>query len=382
MTINAYNLIILAGAVHGFVLSFLLLVSKRNRRASNVLLTLVLIFYTLPVLRVVLNDLDFFRSYDLWFLSVELLYGLGPSIYLYCKTITNPQTTIQYVDLAHFLPVIVEIIYYFSPLFQQVVSYTFAPARSAFHLVWMVQQLGAIFSILIYLSLANRRLWNHRQWVDESFSNRNKRQLKWLSNPIILYTIFFVLWLGLRLIDVLYFQDSLTNKPYYPLLLCLSLITYWVGTMGYLEDQVEAFGFGQVDTQKEKNHAWSEIAISAVFEELETVMRQDKVYLDSDLSLSGLASHLQKDQRLISKVINTKAKMNFYDYINQYRVKEFTSLLQSDSENKTIISLAYESGFGSKATFNQAFKKVLGVTPTDFKKQYTAPFVKPDDKVK
>ena len=72
--------------------------------------------------------------------------------------------------------------------------------------------------------------------------------------------------------------------------------------------------------------------------------------------------------RSLSAVINQGFGKNFNDYINDYRVDAFIEKLKNgEQEAQTLLSLAYDAGFNSKATFNRAFKKTTGVSPKDWK---------------
>lgn len=367
LNLNAWNLIILIGALHGLMISLLLVLSRRNRKSGNIMLSLLLLFYTLPVLRVVLHDMGFIRSLGYSFLSVELLYGLGPSLYLYAKTLTNARFHPGRADLLHFLPVVLEIIYYSSPFYQRHEFYFFAEPINTDHFIWMVEQGGGIISVFVYLFLTNRILMTYSKWIRENHSDIHKRTLSWLQKPVFLYTVFFILWFSLRAIDVARYGDSLDISNYYPFLIFLSLGTYWIGTQGYLHTQILTAGFDQ-SREKETEQKNDRAELGALFEELESVMSREKPYLDSDLSLAVLANHLQINQRLLSEVINSQAEASFYEYINGYRIEAFKQCLLADGKKLPLINLAYDCGFGSKATFNHAFKKNTGVTPSRFRK--------------
>ncbi|WP_109354339.1 AraC family transcriptional regulator [Sphingorhabdus sp. EL138] len=367
LNLNAWNLVVLIGALHGLMISLLLVLSQRNRKSGNIMLSLMLLFYTLPVLRVVLHDMGFIRSLGYSFLSVELLYGLGPSLYLYTKTLTNAQFHPGKPDLLHFLPVVLEIIYYSSPFYQRHEFYFFADPINTDHLIWMMEQAGGMISVFVYLFLTNRTLMKYSKWIRDNHSDIHKRTLSWLQKPVFLYTIFFVLWFSLRAIDVLWFGDRLDISNYYPFLLFLSLGTYWIGTQGYLHTQTLTTGFYE-SREKKATQKDDQAQLNLLFEELEKVMSRDKPYLDSDLSLAVLANHLQINQRLLSEVINSQAEASFYEYINGYRIEAFKQSLLADGDKLPIINLAYDCGFGSKATFNHAFKKNTGVTPSQYRK--------------
>ncbi|WP_245608430.1 helix-turn-helix domain-containing protein [Shewanella waksmanii] len=99
-------------------------------------------------------------------------------------------------------------------------------------------------------------------------------------------------------------------------------------------------------------------------------MQQEKPYLNPLLTLDNLASQLQLSPRLLSQIINRHFEQNFFEFINQYRINESQRLLSDASlKHTTIIDIMDKSGFNSKATFNTLFKKRLGQTPSQYRKQ-------------
>ena len=70
---------------------------------------------------------------------------------------------------------------------------------------------------------------------------------------------------------------------------------------------------------------------------------------------------------LLSRVINVGYNLNFNDFINGYRIKEVLSKIDDQQHKKvTLLGIALDSGFNSKATFNRAFKKQMGITPIEY----------------
>lgn len=93
----------------------------------------------------------------------------------------------------------------------------------------------------------------------------------------------------------------------------------------------------------------------------------EKLYRNPELTLSDLASYLGTNPSLLSKIINRSFDKNFNDFVNQYRVLEVKEQLSNpELAHLTIMSLAYDAGFNSKATFNRAFKKFTGDNPRKY----------------
>ena len=96
-------------------------------------------------------------------------------------------------------------------------------------------------------------------------------------------------------------------------------------------------------------------------------MKEQKPFLNPNLTLNDLASALGISTHHLSEVLNQEAGKNFYNYINQYRIELVIEKLKQQDNNK-ILDLAFDSGFSSKSTFNAVFKLFVGQTPTQFKK--------------
>ena len=98
-------------------------------------------------------------------------------------------------------------------------------------------------------------------------------------------------------------------------------------------------------------------------------MEEKKLFLDENISLPQLAGMLNIHPNYLSQVINERFQKNFYNFINSYRVEEFKRLIALGKNKKqTFFALALDCGFNSKASFNSSFKKITGITPSEFVK--------------
>jgi AraC-like DNA-binding protein len=103
-------------------------------------------------------------------------------------------------------------------------------------------------------------------------------------------------------------------------------------------------------------------------------MTSDKPFLNQDLTLQKLAERLKTSSHNLSEVINTRMHQSYYDFINQYRVEEFKNrLTDPESKRYNLLSIAFDSGFQSKGTFNSIFKKFTGMTPSEYKARLNSP---------
>jgi ligand-binding sensor domain-containing protein/AraC-like DNA-binding protein len=104
--------------------------------------------------------------------------------------------------------------------------------------------------------------------------------------------------------------------------------------------------------------------------EIRDLMESEKLYTDSDLTLPALAKKLNLSTNIVSQVINSHFGHNFYTFVNNYRLEEVVEMMKESSfDEKSILEIAYMSGFKSKTTFNTVFKKYKGVTPSEYRKR-------------
>ncbi|GAA4277202.1 hypothetical protein GCM10022259_19260 [Aquimarina mytili] len=105
------------------------------------------------------------------------------------------------------------------------------------------------------------------------------------------------------------------------------------------------------------------------YDKLLSYITQNKPYLDNNLRLVQLADKIGFSTHTLSKLINEKARKNFNQFINEYRLEEARKLLLEDSES-SIKTIYFDVGFNNKATFNTAFKNKYNCTPSEYKKKY------------
>lgn len=103
---------------------------------------------------------------------------------------------------------------------------------------------------------------------------------------------------------------------------------------------------------------------------IEKAMNEDKLYLESNINLERFAEQTGLKPRDISAILKMHYQSNFFEFINRYRVEEAKRLLLSpDYKNETVLEIIYKSGFNSPSAFHRFFKRMVGVTPTEFRQQ-------------
>jgi AraC-like DNA-binding protein len=124
----------------------------------------------------------------------------------------------------------------------------------------------------------------------------------------------------------------------------------------------------------EKKARLSKLECDILQNKLDSLMLNEKVFLQSNLTLREVSEILNTSTNNISWLLNNVYKSTFYDYINRYRIQEFVKNIEANKHlTQTILALSMDVGFNSKSTFNKTFKLVMKDTPSNFiKKQKVA----------
>ena len=122
---------------------------------------------------------------------------------------------------------------------------------------------------------------------------------------------------------------------------------------------------------KYKSSKLSQAKVDSIKRALTLLMTEEKLFTNQNLNVNEVAEELGISRQKLSEVLNIHMGLRFQDLLNQYRTEEFIKYLQQESyANYTMFGIAMEAGFSSKSSFNATFKKVTGLTPSQYKKQH------------
>ncbi|QQX77162.1 MULTISPECIES: helix-turn-helix domain-containing protein [Aequorivita] len=163
----------------------------------------------------------------------------------------------------------------------------------------------------------------------------------------------------------------------------LILLYSYLGYKGIFQSNILLPGFVVNESLKEggndKNVITSISSIGITEEEasdlkirLYELLDVKKLYLNDSLSLTDLAEAMDISSRKLSEFLNKNLDINFYTLINDYRVAEVQERLKEEESKKyTLLGLAQDSGFQSKASFNRIFKNKTGMSPSQYRQMYS-----------
>ena len=310
--------------------------------------------------------------------------ALAPLIYFYFRSITNPKTTFEKKDLLHFVPILLLIGIKAVILIYDSNQNGYNDTQNGYLVInfqWKyldpLVDLVSMLQMLIYLVFSFQLLYNYKEKITHFFSNTYKIELNWLNNFLIIYSILYLYHSIEIVVNETIVDLSWIQEWWYYLLSGFAII--YVGIKGYFTDlsqlkEIETASFLEGEKtalEKELNQFETKTELSERLKDLKENIKDyftaNKPYLESDLTLVSLSRQLSVSREDLSEVINKGFNVKFNDFINQYRIEEF-KLKLSEGEHKqlSLIGIAYECGFNSKATFNRAFKKFTNSSPSEY----------------
>lgn len=364
------NLVFLASSLFILLGAYLIYRSTAEQK-GNLFLGLFFISLGLSVININLQYQGYYLehpAYANWLSALPLLYG--PLLYMYTLSYVHRLPKERWKVWIHFVPfalglLIMTFFYHIRSMDYQIEFLKRAAENSG--------GISAIASILIvsmilgYLYYSIRLVNRHNAYLKSKYSNLENRQYFWIK--YILYGFLAIMLHSLVMQIVFLFFDSMGLKILLNILLFLMLVFILYGVfLGLSHNQVfESITLNPIPQPDEPR---LDEGLLSKKQELEQVLAAEKLYLESDLKLEDLAKKLNVNARTLSEIINQGIGKTFFDLINDYRIEHTKELMKANTDKrKTILEFMYESGFNSKSSFNTAFRKYTGATPTEWMKK-------------
>jgi AraC-like DNA-binding protein len=221
-------------------------------------------------------------------------------------------------------------------------------------------------AFVFYFTMSIKYYRSYRAWTETQFSDTETISFVWLRNFIYVFIIGYLLKFVFNAVDLVI--DLPYEQDYYWQLFIVVMIAY-VGISGYSQVQPKKLVFNEESVAQSsiiKNENGSSNDFLEWKSKIEKLLIEDKIFLEPELSLSDLAQKLKTNTSILSAAINQNFGKNFNDFINEYRVAEFKKQIKlSENKHLTLLAVAFDCGFNSKATFNRAVKKATGLSPKE-----------------
>lgn len=394
---NFYSSLLLITFSQGIIYSLLLF--KKGLTSQNKSNYWLSIFVFLCSCYVAPWMLGFAGWYDnqpyrdfMFYTPFQHLFFIGPIIFFYTQSLLNPAFRFGKKEVLHLIPGILYLIYNLAiVVYDKLIlgDYYFYQSGMDKDFDSWYQYSGQI-SMVFYFILSIRYYNLYKKLIVQVASNADAVLFQWIKN----YLIAFLLMLLLPfLFDTLahFFPSQNQYKGSWWFYLAYSLVLYYIAITGYANAVETKIGFKLAGFDKSQIFLLDENKSFMVEEEntidieheifkenqfpdvdlwktrIENLIQTEKLYQNPELSLAEISKKLKTNASVISKAVNQGFAMNFNDFINNYRVEAVKERFANGEHKKsTLLGIAYDCGFNSKATFNRAFKKNTGFSPKDY----------------
>ncbi|MEL6134460.1 MAG: helix-turn-helix domain-containing protein [Bacteroidota bacterium] len=362
------------GLYQCLIVTPVILLKKGGNRLANYLLAGFLVVMGLRIMVTLVMQIGM----PLWMSSIPrmgfaFLFLYGPFYYFYLKSYIELDFQFRQAHLWHLLPFLLIIVL-------SVIDFIWIGADAEFiqtqlrdqppPLPFRLISLCFIIHLSVYIVLGVRRVMFFRRYIKNSADEEEKGKVGWLAFLawVLLLPIFSVM-----LTLIIYGPPRGIPYPAVGVALLVSIITIAALIkpeilMG-LQEILKVEEDEDIRPSRYESSSLEVAQKNRIHRQLQKVMEEEKLYLDSNLTLGRLSDRLGVNSKYVSQVINEVQEQNFMDYINQKRIKRAEEMLLSPAfAQYTILAIAQEVGFHSKSTFYTAFKKFTGTTPTAFRK--------------
>lgn len=332
-----------------------------------------------------------------FYFTIPVTMALIPLFYLYADCLTTPCKSFKVTGWLHFLPSIIIALamlpYWWLTNTERIdfVSTGLGHSESQ----WIITYITWIFRVgvfvfinlqfIIYLFFFQRLIKRHKKSIQQVFAYTENINLRWLFNLFLGFFVFLFVLYSSRFFGI---RDDVNHRIIFNI--GFIAINLYIGIKGVIQPNVYSLfkNDDQIAESLEVNHLFpigvtseeikeevSKYSTSRLTDELRNQIKQElleymqkRQYHKLNFNIEDIAEALNTNTRYISQVINETFEMNFFNFVNKFRIDDAKEILQSkDSEKYTIEGVAKMVGFNSKSSFNGAFKKSTGYTPSEFK---------------
>ena len=357
---EAANIIIIflisSGGMCSMLFSLLLLVSVKEKKRIHYLHASMFFIYGFCVLCDPFYKLGTESiAPHLLYLNYPMMYLLGPVIFFYFRNLVSDNVKFSFKHLPFLIPPVAVLLvflpYYFQPAAQKIQLFPLhIKAYGFMQEACLVTEYGMLIWVSFCFLISFRYTWY--LW------NKKIPTVRTLAR-------YLVLWIVLT--AFLAYSDISGKIMLYRIGMLLTVVlTLFLTFLTFRYPYFFRLIRKEISKYKYANSRIGTLNIVALIERIEDLMEYEQIYTNEELNLHSLSEMVKISPEQLSEIINSRYNENFNAYVNRIRIDAARKLLEEAPE-KSILSIAVSCGYKSKSTFNSAFKKFSGLTPTEYR---------------
>jgi AraC-like DNA-binding protein len=380
INIDGFSVFIFLGVFLGMVLSLFFILKPSSNNAANRYQGFLLLTLTLCILEMVLNMTGFItRVLFVTNTTEPLNLAIGPLLYLFIKR--SIDQTGSKKEFLHLLPVFLYLVYIF-PDFLQPDEFKYNSYVNSFHPGWPLATVETTFrndplnikkylnivtagQILAYITFAVLKLHKRAKSSGSSFFRTDDETLRSLRNMVFHILAIIIIFIIVKI----NFQGDLGD---YFIGIYVSLFVM-ITTFRIMNDSTyfdRSASFMDISMGKYRKSSLTDPGKQKILNSIVSEFENKEYYTENLASLSDLSRRIGESQHHVSQVINEKLDKSFFELLASYRVEKAKQILSDENSGKlTIEEISEMVGYNSKTAFNNAFRKITGQTPSEFRNQ-------------
>lgn len=394
---DTWTVIFLLAAIHGIAVAMLLFKYDKGVKVANKTLAGLLLVFAVSMVYYVCFWTGYANKYpwlNFWTASLPFLFG--PLMYKYVLQLDDQKPKINF--RMHLLPFIIFTVYYFPFILREILNRPnwlrelyFKPLLPIFQTVNLGYIILHCLSMFIYGIIILVYVNNSRLKLNKYAIPGEIKKVRWLTQIAVFFMIFVFAYLSYW---ILVFTNLLSVEYDYGISVIMTFFIYWVGYKGFHQPEIiQEYVFAETGIKQEdsisspiipfniiaqnqvepkrkyRNSTLSEEDALKCHSALINLMQEQQLWKDDNLKMQQVAESLGVSTHHLSQVINGISGQTWSDFINGYRIFHAKTLLGDNNYNGKILAIAFDCGFSNKSTFNAAFKKVTGCSPSAFREQ-------------
>lgn len=350
--------------------SVFLFTVKTEKKLSNILLASFLVVISIDVSAFFYsNFIDLPLAIEM--LRVEISNFKNPLLFLYILSIIYSNFKLKKIHLIHALPWFISIIVLIPNFFMEdnAVKIQFLNHYSETFEGQFSDIFGYITSLAYFLAEIYYVV-RYRKLLLENYTDKNAfKNYNWLKQLLILLTVGQIITIVKSIFSKSYSAEATDVLRIITLLFGIYFI-FWMVFKAL--NSPKLFRGIDVNLLASKEILKDSVVNEKINEQIELLkvyMKGNEPFLNPSLTIRNLAQQMKMPMRELSILINQNLNQHFFDFVNDYRINKAKEILKNPLKKEfTVLEILYEVGFNSKSSFNTAFKKHTGTTPTQFRK--------------
>lgn len=376
--ISALTVFVFLGVFLGIIISFFLIFKRSLNKRANIFQGLMFLSLTLCILEQFLNMTGLIvRVLYVTNTTEPLNLVIGPFLYLYVKRSVNETGSKK--ELLHFILPAFYLGYMFFE-FVQPNDFKYNSYINAYHPDWPMLSvattmpgdplnikrylnLATALQLLFYIILSTVKINNWSGKNGGSFIRINDDSIRSLRNMVLHVLAIVSIFIAVKL----NFRGDLGD---YFIGLYVSILAF-ITTFRIMNDSSyfdKTGSFMDIPIGKYKKSSLTDDRKERILKKVLTEFESKQYFMENLASLSDLSRRVGESQHHVSQVINERLNKNFFELLASFRIEKAESIITNDKENKlTIEEISEMVGYNSKTAFNNAFKKLTGKTPSEYR---------------